>query len=87
MPGFVPEAVETAMNKRNRNACRDMIDLLVLLGKEVQRDKEILGGTEMQTAMVKQESNSSIRNLREERSQKLSKCDLREVGGVGTNYP
>lgn len=87
MPGFVPEAVEPAMNKRNRNACRDMIDLLVLLGKEVQRDKEILGGTEMQTAMVKQESNSSIKNFREERSQKLSKCDVREVGGVGTNYP
>lgn len=63
MPGFVSDAVETTMNKRNQSACRDMTDLLVLLGKEVQRDEELLGGTELQTALVKQESNSSIKKL------------------------
>jgi hypothetical protein len=65
MPGFVPDAVETAVNKRNRDACRDLIDLPELLGKEVRRDKEILGGTELQTALVKQESNSSIQQAQE----------------------
>lgn len=62
--------------EQNKQECLpDMIDTLVQLSKEVPRDKELSGCSELQTALMKPESNPATKSS-SNAPQKLSKCEV-----------